>query len=120
MLGVLTYLFYLLSKPNIPSMFAIWWISVVCVVCGISVCLFCYCIFAFSVRLKAMRSTAPNAQMSKNQIPSPRGIEGPSGLFSSPPSVQPQEFCLPFVVEEDEPYGLVLPISMFSAANGTV
>ena len=55
-------------------MFVIWWISVVCVVCGISVYLFCYCIFAFSVLLKVMRSTAPNAQMSKNQIPFPRGI----------------------------------------------
>lgn len=119
MLGVLTYLFYLLSKPNIPSMFAIWWISVVCVVCGISVCLFCYCIFAFSVRLKVMRSTAPNAQMSKNQIPSPRGT-GTSGNSGFPETVGGVlVFLLPDGVDELL-YGLVLPISMFSAANGTV
>ena len=99
-------------------MFVIWWISVIF---GISVCLFCYCIFAFSVRLKVMRSTAPNAQMSKNQIPSPRGIEGPSGLFWSPPSVQPHAFFLPEIFDgDDDAYGSLLPISILSAAKGTV
>ena len=114
MLGVLTYLFYLLSKPNIPSMFVMWMYVFYLDVRFVSEVRWNYCISAFAVRLKVMRSTAPNAQMSKNQIPSPRGIVG---IVGSPDTVGG---ALRLPEGAEDAYGLVLPISIFSAANGTV
>ena len=64
-----------------------------------------------------MRSATATAHISKNNVPSPRGT-GTSGN-SGGPETPGGAFLLPDGVDE-LPYGLVLPISMFSAANGTV
>ena len=120
MLDVLTYLFYLLSKPNIPVCLLYGGYPLFVLFVGYPFIYVVYCIFAFSVRLKVMRSTAPNAQMSKNQIPSPRGTLGKSGI-GVPPGITGTTLRLPEgVVEEDDAYGSLLLTLIFSAAKGTV